>query len=346
LCLSQEGRSRQEAFAAVLNALGGSRPARVLCVPYYPDDVLTALAVKEIYKDICEIPLCTYVMDDQNICVESIPDALMAELLAKSSLRLAISSELQAAYEQKYGQKFWFLPPLVPTSLLLRSPLPETPVYPSNIGVVIGNIWGQEWLEHLRMVVRASGLRLHWYCSSGSWRSFLAFDPQELQEDGIELYEPIACEADLVAEVRKYAFALVPSGILNSADNRAEIARLSLPSRIPFILATCGTPLIVLGSTQTAAARFVQRFGVGVVCPYDATALQQAVAEVGMPVRQLELRRRATTLAPSFADEGGAEWIWKSLELGHASTLQYEQLNSNAETLESFFSGASREYQP
>jgi hypothetical protein len=327
--LSHDGRSRPEILAAVLAAMGNNLPARVLCVPYFPDDVLTALAINDIYN----APLCTYVMDDQNVCVEGIPDALMAELLSRSTLRLAISPELQSAYEQKYGHQFWFLPPLVPTALLLRSPLLEAPMYPSDLGVVIGNIWGQEWLERLRSTVRNSGLRLRWYCSSGSWRSFLNFKPEALLADDIELHEPIAHEVDLVAEVRKYAFAIVPSGTLDSADNRNSLAHLSLPSRIPFILATCGTPLIVLGSAETAAARFVRRFQVGTACPYDAAAFRQTVAAISTPACQTALRSRAAALAPLFDDRGGAEWIWRSLELRRPCTLQYERLNESLTTM-------------
>ena len=70
---------------------------------------LSALAVRQTYG----VPLCTYIMDDNNVASRGIPDDLMAELLENSALRLAISPELREAYEEKYGLKFWLLPPVV-----------------------------------------------------------------------------------------------------------------------------------------------------------------------------------------------------------------------------------------
>jgi hypothetical protein len=35
--------------------------------------VRTAIAIKEIYG----VPMCTYIMDDQNVCTSEIPDELM-----------------------------------------------------------------------------------------------------------------------------------------------------------------------------------------------------------------------------------------------------------------------------
>ncbi len=110
LHISHECKSRESVFDRVLKALRRNTIARVLCVPYYPDDAWTALAIKEIFG----IPLCTYIMDDQNICETGIPDSLMRELLAKSKLRLAISPEIYIAYERKYAYKMWLMPPVVP----------------------------------------------------------------------------------------------------------------------------------------------------------------------------------------------------------------------------------------
>jgi len=87
---------------------------RILCVPYYPDDVKTAIAAKEIY----DAPMCTFLMDDQNIFARGIDDVLMKSLLEKSALRLAISPELRDAYQAKYMLPFWYMPPVVPDALI------------------------------------------------------------------------------------------------------------------------------------------------------------------------------------------------------------------------------------
>jgi hypothetical protein len=42
--------------------LGGHDVKRILCVPYYPDDALSAIATAKLTS----APLVTYIMDDQN----------------------------------------------------------------------------------------------------------------------------------------------------------------------------------------------------------------------------------------------------------------------------------------
>src|SRR5262249_44145733 len=109
LCLAHKWLSRPQSFERVLHALNGNTIGRVLCVPFHSDELITAIALKELFN----APLCTYIMDDNNICARGIPDELMREALAKSNLRLAISPEMRDAYENKYNLKFWVLPPVV-----------------------------------------------------------------------------------------------------------------------------------------------------------------------------------------------------------------------------------------
>ena len=82
---------------AIRQSLSGRTPQRALCVPFFSDDALSALAVRQTYG----VPLCTYIMDDNNVASRGISDDLMTELLENSALRLAISSELREAYEDK-----------------------------------------------------------------------------------------------------------------------------------------------------------------------------------------------------------------------------------------------------
>jgi hypothetical protein len=140
LVIAHADHARDAVFQQTLSALGGHTVRRILCIPYFADDVRTAIALKEIFG----ATLCTYLMDDQNIHAAGIPDALMSELLEKSRLRLAISPQLRIAYERKYGRPFWYMPPVVRGSLIpSRLCIPATPRQPLQ-GVVIGNIWGRE----------------------------------------------------------------------------------------------------------------------------------------------------------------------------------------------------------
>ena len=146
LNLSHQGLSRQEVYANVLKAVRGMTVRRVLCVPFFPDDALTAIALKELFQ----APLCTYLMDDNNLYSRGMPDGLMRELLAKSALRFAISPEMRAAYETKYRHKIWFVPAVVSDEQIVATPLPASRMSQGRTtGVVIGNIWDQQWLDLL-----------------------------------------------------------------------------------------------------------------------------------------------------------------------------------------------------
>jgi len=322
LCIAHPERGPDAARRAVERALGKNTVARILCVPYYADDARTALALAEIFG----APLCTYLMDDQNVFADGIPDELMAELLERSSLRLAISAELALCYEIKYGRKFWLMPPVVPARHLLGTLLPTQEVLAvPRAGAILGNIWGRQWLARLRNTVRGSGITLRWYATSHL--RYLSVTPEELERDSILIPSgPPLPDEDLVAVLRKTAFLVIPSGTLDEQDDRPFIARLSLPSRIPFLLATAHTPLIVLGHPETAAAKFVRERGIGVTAPYQTAAFLAAVDQVTRPAENLAMRRRALALAARFTDVGAAEWIWQSLARGEPFDLRYEDL--------------------
>jgi len=320
VCIPHGETSRDHVFRKVLQSLDGATVRRVLCIPYFPDDALNAIALKEIFG----VPLCTYLMDDQNVRIEGIPDAVMSELLAKASLRLAISPELCQGYQQKFGHKMWFLPPLVPSRLIPAEicPLAEPR---SKEGVIVGNIWGRRWVDLVRETVRGSGITLRWY-NNGEFR-WLPCTLPEMARDGVIPQDgPRVSDERLVDILRRTPFAVVPSGILDDTDDRRSIGELSLPSRIPFIFATSHTPILVLGSPETAAARFVTKAGIGMVAPYERRAFQRAVEQMTDARANLEMRRAAFRLSTCFADDGAADWIWNSLARGGPADSRYQEL--------------------
>jgi FkbM family methyltransferase len=323
-CLPHTRFSRPEIFAIINKWLAGVVGVqRIVCVPYYAEDVLVALAVKEIF----DAPLCTYIMDDNNIHAYAIPENLMQEVLAKSDLRLAISAEMRQAYESRYRHKFWLLPPVVSDELILANVnLPVTKkADAASSGVMIGNIWAQNSLELLRRTIRGSGTQLHWYCNNGKAPVWTDIKVEELAADGIMMHAGLP-EAEMAAVLRESAFAVMPSGTLDRKDDQAAIAHLSLPSRVPFIMSTSHTPIIVIGNRQTASARFVERFQIGTVCDYETTSYTQAVERVTETETQRAMRTRACRLAPTFAASGAADWLWKTLEQGIPPDMKYERL--------------------
>lgn len=325
LRFSHDGLSRAQSFERVLHALNRSTVRRVLCVPFLPDELITALALKELFG----VPLCTFLMDDNNIFSRGIPDELMREALEKSDLRLAISPEMRDAYESKYHLKFFIVPPVVaPTAMKSPSEIPAAAGAASRTGVLVGSIWSQKWLEQLRQATRKAGLQIHWY---GNARApWLKVTPEQLRADGI-----IDCgflpEAELTRRIKDYPYAVIPSGSLDEKDDRPEIARLSLPTRLPYLLAA-NIPMLVLGHPDSGAAHFLERFDVGRVAPYDGERFRQAVAELCDPQTQLAIRRRAGLRSALFSAEGLADWIWRSLERREPCDERFEDAFRRRET--------------
>jgi hypothetical protein len=84
--------------------------------------------------------------------------------------------------------------------------------------------------------------------------------------------------------------------------------------------------VLVVGSTQTCAARFVTRFGLGEVVPYEQGALTAALNRLTTTAAQAEIRARAAGLSGQLSAEGSASWIWQSLASGAPRDRRYEDL--------------------
>ena len=323
-CLAHQDDPRDAVVWSVLQAMRGGSARRVLSVPYFSDDALTAIALKEAFG----APLCTFLMDDQNLHIAGIPDAVMNELLSKSSLRLAISPQMCEGYEAKYRRQMWFMPPLAPTRLI---PLELNRLCDNELSagqpLVLGNIWGQRWVTLLRETVRGSGVSLKWH-NNGQF-PWLPCSKDDLARDGILPQDGVAEPDDLLVGIlRRAPFVVLPSGTLDSSDDRRFIAQLSFPSRIPYILATSHTPILVLGSAATAAAQIVKRLGIGMVAAYGRSEFLDAVERILRPDVNLAMRRAAFVASNRFADRGAADWLWDSLAKGEPVDRRYEDLRA------------------
>jgi FkbM family methyltransferase len=318
-CLDHRNLSRPEIFQSVATTLRSSTVKRIFCVPYARENVLTAIAVRQLFA----APMATYIMDDQNICVDKIPDALLRELLAESSLRLATHPELRDAYEKKFGLKFWLLPAVVPARLIQTEPLPWTGAAASPAGVLLGSVWSERWLAMLQQTIAGAGVVLDWY--GNTEYPWLRESRDQLLQRGFRAFGVLP-EDRLVERLRASAYVVVPTGTLDDRDDRRELSELSLPGRILFNLATSHTPIIVLGSARTSAARCVERFQIGEVCDYDAAAFRESVERITRPDVQRQLRQNAAAVAASFSDAGITDWVWESLARGEPSDQRFERV--------------------
>jgi hypothetical protein len=280
---------------------------RILVVPYYREESVHGVLAKRLTG----APLCTYLMDDQNIFAPLVPDGRVQELLAASDLRLGISPEMCAAYTAKFGMPVHLLPPLAePASGYLPNywqPEPgETPLC-----AMLGNVWTDRRFTELRQLVRSAGLRVHWY-GNGPKASWLTGSVEEWEVDGIESmgYLP---EEDLIASLAAYPFVLVPSGSLDANDDNPAFSQLSLPSRLVFLHARTDTPVLLLGSPETAAGRFISKIGSGLCARHDAADLARCAKALCDPTIREQFRDQIRHHAPRMTMPATGAWIWNSL---------------------------------
>lgn len=334
--LSAIGLSRAEIFVKIKEILAGHTVKRILCIPYHQEEIFMALAVHELFG----AKICTYLMDDQNILADGIPDDVMGEMLSKSTLRLAISSEMRDVYTAKYGCKINFAPPVIPAKLanteipLAFASIDQMSENIHQTGAMIGNIWSSQWFQLLRTMTREAGVQLDWYGNSGAdWNMG---NRSQLATDGITERGFLPTEAELATVLRNHAYIVVPSGTLDERDDNHATSLLSLPSRIPFVMATSNTPIIVVGSRNTAAARFVERLQIGTVADYDPVSFRTAVTYVTQPQIQLQMRQNAARQVPHFVNEQMDEWIWQSLAAGEPIDRQFAELDAISNYTEAF----------
>ncbi|MFN5515078.1 MAG: FkbM family methyltransferase [Cyanobacteriota bacterium] len=318
--LSQRGWPRQDVFANIVSLLGGATIERIFCVPYYSEDLLTAIAVKEIFDS----PLAVWIMDDQNVAVNNIPDPLMKEFLSKCEIRFATHPELRDAYENKFGLKFWLLPAVVPQSLIAsQKAIPAQENIHQKRGALLGSVWSQKWFDSLCDSAEKAGVKLDWYGNSNYY--WLTQTEAELAEKGI-YPQGVYPETELAELLKTYPFVVVPYGTLDERDDQPQLSQLSLPGRILFALAVSNTPVILLGSHKTGAANFIRRFGIGVICDYDPEEFERAVNYVLEQDNQDRLRDNALKVAESFSDRGIEQWIWQSLAQGEPADDRFESI--------------------
>jgi len=328
MVLAHGNSNRRIAFERVLHAMGGRSVRRVICVPYVSDDLVTSTVLGDLFQ----APVCIWIMDDQNIVVNLIPDRLMREALEKAKLRLATHPEMRQAYERKFGLRFRLLPAVVPAALIRLRPAEPSLVGSGARAALVGNVWSRAWFDRLCAMVSDSQIQVDWY--GNHQQPALGLTPTDirrLEQSGIRVHG-ILPERLLANRLSEHAYALVPTGMVAEGGNDAAMARLSLPGRILFIAATSNTPVIVLGDEESSASRFVRRFGIGVTSAYEAQAFRRAVGQVTAPQTQAAMRRSAVKIAGTLSSEGVAEWLFESVDRGEPADDRFEELFPRGES--------------
>ena len=319
--LTQRHLSKHEAVQNTAKALAGYNVLQVYCVPFVPDDLVTAIALHDMYKT----PLAAHIMDDQNISTPNIPDDLMGEFLAKCSLVLVTCPELQRAYETKFGVKCWFLPSLVADHLISTfRPRRESKRGAPGVGALLGSISSPRYFDRLLATVSGAQIQLDWYnglvhAFDDSKYRLLSDDPHDAQQMGIRP-SGLLPEQQLAETLKGYSYLLAPTGRLDDVDDNPRLWRIF------FAVAAANLPVITLGDPATSAASFVRRFDVGVNCPYEGYSLRCAVDGLIAGPAQARLRHNAASIAPRLSAKGVSNWLWASIDLGAPVDSRFEEL--------------------
>lgn len=298
---------RREIFSTVSDWLAGYEVRAILCAPYFETDLKLAIAAQALTG----APLGLWIMDDNCLDTRVIDRAIMAEAIERASALFAISSELKRRYQVEFGKAMAVLPPLVAPDMVRTQPSPPATDGPL---AMIGNVWSADLLSRLCDVLKAADLKVDWYSSNPElWAH--RYSLTELAKFGLNVVE--GGDPDVVRQAVLSATAvIVPSDPGDSGEHEKALGNMSLPTRMPFVVASAGTPLIVLGHQATAAAAFVKRLDVGEVVPYDANALLAAVKELSKAETQTGVRQRAARLAEKFSFRGANDFVFDTILAG------------------------------
>jgi tetratricopeptide (TPR) repeat protein/molybdenum cofactor biosynthesis enzyme MoaA len=319
LSLDLPGLTETTRTALVRRLLAPYRIRRILCVPFFESDYIHALAARELTG----APLCTYVMDDQVLHTQSVAQDVAARLFAVSDLRLAISAEMIAEYAAWFGCSFGLLPPIV-TDRADEVPNTWTPeAGPVRHCAMVGNVWSARQFEQFRAFTRAAALTVDWFGNADV--AWLPQDRRALESDGI-FCRGFLPESQLATRLAGYPFVLLPSGTLDGTEDNEWLTRLSLPSRMVFILSKTLTPMLVLGSEKTAAARFVDQFGLGTSSNYAPSEAREKIEAMTAPLHRAHLLANARRAAPGFLVPDCGEWIWRSLASRRPGPMPFDAL--------------------
>lgn len=319
LTLSLPDLSAEEERHILQLLLASFKIRRILSIPYYVEDVRRTRLVREITG----APLCVYVMDDQTVHATGLKPEEFKPLLAAADLRLVISPEMRAAYESTFGLSFEVMPPLLTSARGRLANKWQPRGHQPAAAALVGNIWSAQQFQQVREFVRRSGLRVDWFGNNKA--RWLPADPKDYEADGI-FARGFLAENELARQLVQYPFVIIPSGKLDGTEDNEWLTRLSLPSRMVFILGQAMTPMLVLGHAKTAASRFVEEFGLGLVVPYDEPDPRRAVAPLLDPGRRQGFMARIAACADQLVLPDAGSWIWSSLEAGRALPAPFHAL--------------------
>ena len=306
----REGAPPAEVQTHMRRLLAPYEVKRIMCIPGRRCEIAHGAAAHEVTGG----RLCTFVMDDRNVLEEDTDDVHLQDLFERSSLRLVISAEMQMAYAIKYEFDFDVMPPVVANRDARRVNRWNAKTHPSTRVALLGNIWTLSQFLQLLKFMENGRLVIDWF---GPKPNF------DLTGSGINVMGRIDPETALADRLAEYPLVLVPSGMLDGSENDEWLTRLSLPSRIVFLMQT-GIPILVLGSPHTCASRYVLSLGIGRTMPYSHPDPIQVLTEMTRPAARATYAANCAKAAEAFVMPECGAWIWDSIDAGHALPAPFQ----------------------
>ena len=300
----------------------------ILSVPYTREDVVMAIVAQAITG----APLSIWVMDDNCLVADGVPRALMAELVRAASARFAISPSLRDLYAETFDTPFHMLPPLVASELLRCGDAAggrSTSDRPR--AAIVGNIWTQSWLDRTLDLLAQCDIETDWYTSAGHF-DFLTIDLDRLRRAGVSI-RPGLDARETAMRAAAADFVLAPStDMAEDTVQAASIGHMSLPSKLAFVTAAAGAPIMVLANGPSGAADYVRRFDLGEVSTYEVGDFRNAVDRLRLTSRQIDIRQRSLQMADGFDVDGSYELITRTAQNGRLTDDRFDRMFASMTT--------------
>jgi len=231
---------------------------KVLVCPYFEKNIDFALYLKKHFNPV----IITYLLDDQNIAVKKISNTNLRQLFRVSKKIYCISEEMQKAYNSKFKIKCEvLLPKLCKRSFYIANKYRFSKSAKTEC-CLIGNIWDNDRLNEILDICRTNKLRITWF-GYGPDAPWLYIKIKKLKKSDIKIGGWLP-EKQLFKKISQLPFVILPTGGNFIKDERKEITRFSLPSRLFFLGAHSNTPILVLGRKRSAVGNFVKKNNFGI----------------------------------------------------------------------------------
>lgn len=244
----------------------------------------------------CDVPLVTHSMDDHynnfpsrdagnisSAMASRSYKATFRRCVAGASLNLAISKPMAGEYAANFGASFVPVTPFVAQSSIEITERDRSE-YRRRSLVYAGSLMEQTHLGALLALIeavkrtneRAPGEPWTLDVLTGSIPTEISRDQDHDSESWVRFRQPVD-QAGILALVPRYHFALV---LMNDDSRAKRYARLSLPSKIPELLAS-NVPILYIGPTDLGFAKILVESGGAIATTPSVSAIENLLVEIG-----------------------------------------------------------------